>query len=49
MMQFSGKSVYKGIVLGKTAVLGNQDTPVKHRKIDDVKADLQEVKTRVTN
>ena len=44
MMQFSGKSVYKGIVLGKTAVLGNQDTPVKHRKIDDVKAEVERVR-----
>lgn len=43
-MQFSGKSVYKGIVLGKTAVLGNQDTPVKHRKIDDVKAEVERVR-----
>lgn len=44
MMQFSGKSIYKGIVLGKTAVLGNQDTPVKHRKIDDVKAEVERVR-----
>ena len=44
MMQFSGKSVYKGIVLGKTAVLGNQDTPVKRRKIDDVKAEVERVR-----
>lgn len=44
MMQFSGKSVYKGIVLGKTAVLGNQDTPVKHRKIDDVKVEVERVR-----
>lgn len=43
-MQFSGKSVYKGIVLGKTAVLGNQDTPVKHRKIDDVKVEVERVR-----
>mgnify|MGYP002509460088 CR=1 FL=1 len=44
MMQFSGKSVYKGIVLGQTVVLGNQDTPVKRRKIDDAEAEIERVR-----
>lgn len=40
-MRFSGKSVYKGIVLGQVMVIRNQDIPVKHKKIDDIEGQLQ--------
>ncbi len=42
-MRLSGKSVYKGIVLGQVTVIRNQDIPVKHKKIDDIEGQLQRV------
>lgn len=44
MMQFSGKSVYKGIVLGQTVVLRNQETLVKHSPIDDAETEIERVR-----
>ncbi len=43
MIQFSGKSVYKGIVLGPVRVLRNQDDPVRRRKIEDAEAEIRRV------
>ena len=43
MMQFSGKSVYKGIVLGPAAVLGKEEGPVRRSKIEDAQAEIGRV------
>ena len=43
MIQFSGKSVYKGIVLGTVRVLRNQDDPVRRRKVGDAEAEILRV------
>ncbi len=43
MIQFSGKSVYKGIVLGPVRVLRNQDDPLRRRKIEDAEAEIRRV------
>ena len=40
-----GKAVYKGIALGKIAVLRNTENVVKRVKIDDVAAELQRVES----
>ncbi|MDE7333566.1 MAG: phosphoenolpyruvate--protein phosphotransferase [Lachnospiraceae bacterium] len=44
MMQYSGKSVYRGIVLGPVFVLKNHDTQVRRRKISDAEAEIEEVR-----
>lgn len=43
MIQFSGKSVYKGIVLGSVRVLKSQDDPVRRRKVEDAEAEIRRV------
>ncbi len=43
MLKLSGKSVYKGIVLGPAAVLKNQDVQVKRSKIEDADAENRRV------
>ncbi len=43
MLQFSGKSVYKGIVLGPVTVFGKQDDPIRRRKITDAGAEIERV------
>ncbi len=43
MMQFSGKSVYKGIVLGPISVLGNEGGPVRRSRIEDTQAEIERV------
>lgn len=43
MMWFAGKSVYKGIVLGKINVLKKQDDQVRRRKIEDAEAEIKEI------
>lgn len=40
MEKYFGKSVYKGIALGKTMVLSKSDDTVKRVKVDDVNAEL---------
>ncbi len=44
MMQFTGRSVYKGIVLGRVTVFNNQDTQVKRRKIEDAESEVERVR-----
>ena len=44
MQKFSGKSVYKGIAMGKTAVLKNRDSRIKRTKISDAEAETDRVK-----
>ena len=44
MMQYSGKSVYRGIVLGPVFVLKNQNTQVRQRKISDVGFEIEKVR-----
>nr|WP_304954606.1 phosphoenolpyruvate--protein phosphotransferase [uncultured Acetatifactor sp.] len=44
MMQFTGKSVYKGIASGPIAVLRNQDGQIKQRVIKDAEAEIERVK-----
>ncbi len=43
MRQFTGKSVYKGIVLGKVSVLRKQDDQVRRKKIEDAEAEIKKV------
>lgn len=43
MREFSGKSVYKGIVLGPVMVLKKQDNQVRRRGIDDIDAEIKRV------
>ncbi len=45
MLQFSGKSVYKGIVLGPVTVFGKQDDPIRRRKIEDADVEIERVQT----
>lgn len=45
MERFVGKSVYKGIALGLVTVLKKQDDQVRRRKIDNVEAEIESVKT----
>lgn len=45
MMQFFGKSVYRGITMGPIMVLENQTDPIRPRKIDDPEAEFRRVKT----
>lgn len=45
MVQFEGKSVYKGIVLGKVVVLKNHDDQVRRRKITDADAEIAAVES----
>lgn len=44
MMQFTGKSVYRGIASGPIAVLRNQDGQIKQRVIKDAEAEIERVK-----
>lgn len=41
MMQFDGKSVYKGIALGPVLVLKNHDTQVRRKKTEDAEAEIK--------
>ena len=43
MQKFSGKAVYKGIVIGPVAVLKKNDQPVTRIKIEDPEAELARV------
>lgn len=45
MMQFDGKSVYKGIALGPVLVLKNHDTQVRRKKTEDAEAEIKKVET----
>lgn len=47
MLKFSGKSVYKGIVLGPAAVLKNNDFQVKRERSEDPEAEIARVETAV--
>ena len=47
MLKFSGKSVYKGIVLGPAAVLKNNDFQVKRERSEDSEAEIARVETAV--
>lgn len=56
MKVYKGKSVYKGMAMGKVFVLKGQDLPVKRCKTDDVKAEIsrlheaqEEAKARLQN
>lgn len=44
MIQFEGKSVYKGIVLGPVIVLKNNDMQVRRRKTQDTASEIEKVK-----
>lgn len=43
MLKLSGKSVYKGIVLGPVTVLGKEDAQIKRTKITDADAEIARV------
>lgn len=43
MTEFSGKSVYKGITIGKVLVLKNKDFQIKRTKVDDAQAEIDRV------
>ena len=43
MQQFTGKSVYKGIVLGPVLLFGGQDDQVRRKKIEDAGAEAARV------
>ena len=47
MEKFSGKSVYKGIVLGPIVVLKKNDYQVRRTKIEDAEAELKRVEAAV--
>ena len=47
MLKFSGKSVYKGIVLGPAAILKNNDFQVKRERSEDPEAEIVRVETAV--
>lgn len=47
MVKLSGKSVYKGIVLGPVAVLKSNDFQVKRSKIEDAEAEIGRVEESV--
>lgn len=47
MLKFSGKSVYKGVVLGPVAVLNNNDSPVKRARVEDSEAEISRVEKAV--
>ena len=47
MQCLKGKSVYKGIAMGKISVLKKDDYIVKRTKIEDTQAEIQRVKTAV--
>ena len=47
MGKFSGKSVYKGIVLGPIVVLKKNDYQVRRTKIEDADAELKRVEAAV--
>lgn len=43
MLEFSGKSVYKGIVLGPVVVLKKSDYKVKREKTEDIEGEIKRV------
>ncbi len=45
MMEFTGKSVYKGITIGKVLVFKKRDSQIKRTKIEDAQAEIQRVET----
>ena len=47
MQCLKGKSVYKGIAMGKISVLKKDDYIVKRTKIEDPQAEIQRVKSAV--
>ena len=47
MMQFKGKSVYKGIALGPVMVLKGREEQVKCREIEDEEAEIEMLKSAI--
>ena len=47
MQKLMGKSVYKGIVLGKVAVLAKKDVVVKRVRIEDAEAEIKRVEEAI--
>lgn len=45
MMEFTGKSVYKGITIGRVLVFKKRDSQIKRTKIEDAQAEIQRVET----
>ncbi len=45
MMEFTGKSVYKGITIGKVLVFKKRDSQIKRTKTEDAQAEIQRVET----
>lgn len=43
MTEFSGKSVYKGITIGRVLVLKNKDFQIKRTKVEDAQAEIDRV------
>ncbi len=43
MVQFSGKSVYKGIALGTVMVFKDREEPVRRKKIEDAAAEISRI------
>ncbi len=43
MTEYLGKSVYKGITIGKVLVLKKRDTQIKRTKIEDAQAEIKKV------
>lgn len=41
MVKYTGKSVYKGIAMGKVLVLGKEEDMVKREKIEDADAEIR--------
>lgn len=48
MFKLVGKSVYKGIVLGKVTVLRKNDHQIKRTRIDNAEKEMERVRTAVT-
>lgn len=47
MKQFTGKAVYKGIVMGPVRVLKSNDSKVKRKKIENVEEEIKKVELAV--
>ena len=47
MMQFKGKSVYKGIALGPVMVLKGREEQVKRREIEDAEVEIEMLKSAI--
>lgn len=49
MIKYAGKSVYKGIAMGKVLVLGKEEAMVKREKIEDVDAETKRLGDAIEN